>query len=59
MTKALIVERDATSKENGGRNSASWIDAGDKYALVGLSVKIEEAIPLQKLAPRLWVIGGP
>jgi hypothetical protein len=53
----LTVERDAMSIENDGSNSASWIDDGDKYALFGLSVKIEEPVPLQKLTPRLWVMG--
>lgn len=37
-------------------NPATWIDDGEKYALVGLSVKIEGQISTGKVAPHLWVL---
>jgi hypothetical protein len=43
--------------ETGGSNSAQWIDDGEKYALVRLSVKIEEPVPFQMLVPGFWVMG--
>lgn len=39
-----------------GAVSASWISDGEKYALVGLSLKIDEPIPTEMVAPCLWVI---
>ena len=33
-----------------------WIDDGDKYALVGLSVKTVSDIPHGKIAPHLWAL---
>jgi hypothetical protein len=36
-------------------NPASWIDDGEKYALVGLDVKVEGQIPTGQIARRLWV----
>jgi hypothetical protein len=38
------------------RNPATWIDNGEKYALVGLSVKLEGHIPTGKIASHLWVL---
>jgi len=35
-----------------------WIDDGDKYALVGLEVKLEGAMPPERIASDLWVITG-
>jgi len=32
----------------------SWVEDGQKYALVGLDVKFEGTLSLQKLAPHLW-----
>jgi len=37
-------------------NSATWIDDGEKYALVGLSVKIEGNIPSGMIVPHFWVV---
>jgi hypothetical protein len=37
-------------------DSATWIDDGEKYGLVGLSVKLEGHIPLGPIAPNLWVL---
>ena len=31
-----------------------WIAEGEKYALIGLDVKIEHAIPFGEIAPGLW-----
>ena len=37
-------------------DSAVWIEDGEKYALVGLNVKIDGHIPPGKIAPNLWVL---
>ena len=49
----LTIERDAVEK--GGRNSASWIDDGDKYAVIALAVKLDDPVPLQQMTPHHWV----
>ena len=36
-----------------------WIAEGEKYAFVGLSVKLEQNVPMRLIAPRLWVVNGP
>ena len=36
--------------------SVSWIDDGEKYALIGLSAKTEGNISHGIVAPRLWVV---
>jgi hypothetical protein len=42
-------------KNGSGRgNPATWIDDGEKYALVGLSVKVEDDIPFQQFKSYLW-----
>ncbi|WP_373413551.1 hypothetical protein [Ensifer aridi] len=40
--------------EPGQRNSASWIDDGEKYAVIAISVKTDDRVPLQKLTPHHW-----
>ena len=37
-------------------DSAVWIEDGEKYALVGLNVKIDGHITPGKIAPNLWVL---
>lgn len=37
-------------------NSAIWIDDGEKYGLVGLSVKVEGHIAQGRISPNLWVL---
>ena len=37
-------------------DSSSWIADGEKYALVGLSVKTEGRIPYGKVTPNLWIL---
>jgi hypothetical protein len=37
-----------------GRMTTDWVADGEKYALIGLEVKIEEAIPFRELTPGLW-----
>ena len=49
----LTIERDAVEK--GGRNSASWIDDGEKYAVIALAVKLDDPVPLQQMTPHHWV----
>jgi hypothetical protein len=36
------------------RNSTSWIDDGDKYAVIALAVKLDEPVPLQQITPHHW-----
>ena len=33
-----------------------WISDGEKYALVGLDVKLEGTPPPERIAPDLWVL---
>lgn len=35
-----------------------WIADGEKYALIGLDVSIEQPIPFRRLTPELWVWTG-
>jgi hypothetical protein len=37
-----------------GRDSATWISDGEKYGLVGLSVKVDGHIPQAPIVPNLW-----
>jgi hypothetical protein len=39
------------------RDSASWIDDGQKYAVVALSVKLDDPVPLQEMTPNHWAFG--
>lgn len=48
-------ERHAVTIEPGRRNLASWIDDGQKYALIALSVKLDDPVPLQEMMPNHWV----
>jgi hypothetical protein len=34
--------------------TTDWLADGEKYALIGLEVKIEHAVPFRELAPGLW-----
>ena len=48
-----------TMKGDTGRgDSVSWISDGEKYGLVGLSVKLEGDIPQGTIGPSLWVLAG-
>ena len=40
--------------EESKRNSVSWIDDGEKYAVFALSVKLADAVPLQQMTPHHW-----
>jgi hypothetical protein len=48
----LTIGRDAVEKC--GRNSASWIDDGDKYAVIALAVKLDDPVPIQQMTPHHW-----
>jgi hypothetical protein len=48
------IERDAMSTDNGRRNSAAWVDDGDKYAVIALSAKLGDTVPLQEMTPNHW-----
>ena len=37
-------------------NSATWIDDGEKYAVVGLTIKVDGHIPSGTIASDLWVL---
>ena len=54
----LTIERDAMGLEEGSGNSASWIDDGDKYAVIALAVKLDDLVPLQQMTPHHWVFAG-
>lgn len=46
-----------TRQGNGGKaNPPTWIGDGEKYAFVGLSVKVEGQIVAGGLAPHLWIL---
>jgi hypothetical protein len=51
----LTVERDAMGAEKGWRNLTSWIDDGDKYAVIALAVSLDGAVPFQQMTPHHWV----
>ena len=36
-----------------------WIEDGEKYALIGLNVRIDGHLPSGKIAPNLWVLADP
>jgi len=47
----------STIKGNSGNyDSATWINDGEKYGLVGLSVKLEGQILSEAIVPNLWVL---
>jgi hypothetical protein len=50
--------KDVNSSNNNGvkANPVTWINDGEKYALVGLSVKLEVKISTGNVAPHLWVL---
>jgi len=44
----------AMIEEPGQRDSASWIDDGEKYAVIALSVKFDDTLSLQPMTPHHW-----
>jgi hypothetical protein len=48
------LEHDAMTIEPSRRNSASWIDEGQKYAVIALNVKLDDPVPLQEMTPNHW-----
>jgi hypothetical protein len=45
------LDHDAPSIEPSAPNSAAWIDEGQKYAMIALSVKLADPVPLQEMTP--------
>lgn len=45
------LEHDVMTTEAGQRDSASWINNGEKYAVIALSVKLDDPVPLQEMTP--------
>ena len=45
------LDHDALSIEPSAPNSAAWIDEGQKYAMIALSVKLADPVPLQEMTP--------
>jgi hypothetical protein len=43
------------TREPEQRNSAFWIDDGDKYAVIVLAVKLDDPVPLRHMTPHHWV----
>jgi hypothetical protein len=54
MEIILTIERDAMNSAKDRRNSAPWIDDGQKYAVIALSVKLDDPVPLQEMTPHHW-----
>jgi hypothetical protein len=50
----LKLKRDTMSRENSERNSTSWIDDGEKYAVIALGVSLGGAVPFQQMTPHHW-----
>jgi hypothetical protein len=48
----MSIEKD----DSGTGNPATWIDDCEKYALVGLSAKVEEYIQFKEITSGLWVL---
>ncbi len=48
------LEHDAMTIEPSRRNSASWLDDGQKYAVIALSVKLDDPVPLKEMTPNHW-----
>ena len=46
----------STKGNAAGGNSATWIDDGEKYGLVRLSVKVDGIVPQGKISSNLWVL---
>jgi hypothetical protein len=40
----------------GDESSITWIADGEKYGLVGLTIKLEGQLPAGKISPNLWVL---
>ena len=40
-----------TTEPLGQRDSASWINNGEKYAVIALGVKLDDPVPLQEMTP--------
>ena len=49
-----IHAQDATRTEPAKHRAASWIDDGQKYAVIALSVKLDDPVPLQEITPNHW-----
>jgi hypothetical protein len=45
---------DTITMKPGQPNSTSWIDDGEKYAVIALSVKLDDPVPLQEMTPHHW-----
>jgi len=48
------LAHDAITIEAAKHNAASWIDDGQKYAVIALSVKLDDPVPLQEMTPHHW-----
>ena len=56
LTAAYTSGRDLEADSVTNGDSAVWIEDGEKYALIGLNVKIDGHLPPGKIAPNLWVL---
>ena len=48
------LSHDAITIEAAKHNTASWIDDGQKSAVIALSVKLDDPVPLQEMTPHHW-----
>jgi hypothetical protein len=48
------AQSNATAADPAGGNGASWVDDGEKYALLALNMKFDDPLPLQEMTPHHW-----
>jgi hypothetical protein len=48
------LEHNAGTSEEPKRDTASWIDEGQKYAVIARSIKLDDAVPLREITPHHW-----
>jgi hypothetical protein len=51
----IVAHSNPTVSEAPRRNAASWIDDSQKYALIALSVKLDDPVLLQEMTPHHWM----
>jgi hypothetical protein len=48
------AQSNATAADPAGGNGASWVDDGEKYALLALNMKFDDPLPLQEMTRHHW-----
>jgi hypothetical protein len=52
------LDHDALTIGPSAPNSATWIDEGQKYAVIALSVKLDDPVPLREMTPNHWAFAA-